>query len=462
MPTLKLTDGTTTINFGDMAGNYPLLSGGYVPKINALRVGSIGGRGPYEEVEETITFDIVDTTAAACYTRLNTLAGLLLQANRFARGEFVSPVLLQYSPDGASVSSSGTPLQALVVGSPSGTPSGVSLPVTFDTTGFKYRIENVEISIVRQVWLFSTETQTSASVDNGTVTTVTFSADAEYFSPTKAYFLTMMGYNLVPGFYVVGSGSNSIQAVSVANTTGSPSGAGYTYVNDSANLPRNGSHVLRYTPTGTTEAAGYCYNKIDLEEGKRYAVLVSCKNNSGSTSFGVRAGIKYYGHTYISQHTEQRTIAAGSIAGYVSLGTFVAVQDGSPYGSPATDVALEVTASAASGSIDFDSLIIVEADNASIIQISNPFKLGTSLATHSEYVTFDNRYLTGIDARPWSGAVSGESYEIVCAGGEVLSKGTTIKIVLLATNSTYWKIYAAITLASTHQLTRQRVYLSPV
>lgn len=463
MPTLKLTDGTTTVDFGNIStGNYPLQMGGYVPKVNGLRAAAIGGRGIYEEVEETITFDVVDTTAGGCYSRLNTLSKLLLQATRFARGEAVTPVKLQYSPDGATVSSSGSPLEALVVGCPDSNPAGVGLAPTIDQTGYLFRITDVSITIIRGVWLQGTEVQSVAGNVNGQIASYTFATNVDYLSPTDAFISAITnGYTQPLVMFVMGSGSNSIQVGAIASTGTPPGDPQYTYVNDSANNSRV-TNVLRMTPTDTTERWCQAITYGTFTAGKRYAVLLSCRNNSSTTSFGLRLSVQYKTpHIVPILYSEQRIIKpySGSAApGYVSLGTFVA-----PITSSA-DAALiiGVTASAASGSIDFDTIVLVEIDNASVVQFRNPTKLPTGV-NKTEDVYIENQYLTALTmrVRSYSKSTVAEFIE-VRNGGDLLSSGTAVKTLFLGTDGTLWNQgVSGSPYTLSIDLTRTRVHISP-
>jgi len=462
MPTLKLTDGTTTVDFGNiLTGNYPLQMGGYVPKVNGLRAAAIGGRGIYEEVEETITFDVVDTTAGGCYSRLNTLSKLLLQATRFARGEAVAPVKLQYSPDGATVSSSGSPLEALVVGCPDSNPAGVGLAPTIDQTGYKFRIEDVSITIIRGVWLQGSETKTVTGNTNGQIASFTFTNNLDYLSPTDVTLAaTVNGYTSPLMMFVLGSGSNSIQVGAIASTGTPPGDPQYTYVNDSANISRV-TNVLRMTPTDTVERWCQAITYGTFTAGKRYAVLLSCRNNSSTTSFGVRMGVQYKAnHILPVAYSEQRIIKpySGSAApGYVSLGTFVA-----PLAST-NDAALilMVTASAASGSIDFDTIALVEIDTASVVQFRNPTKF--PYGTYKLETTYiENQYLTALTMRVRGVDTLATEYIEVRNGGDVLSSGTAVKALFLGTEGTYWAQGTGGTPYTMDiTLVRTRVHISP-
>lgn len=463
MPTLKLTDGTVTVDFGNTtSGNYKLSPGGYTPKVNGLRLAAIGGRGIYEEVEETIRFEISDTTAAGCYSRLNTLAKLLLQANRFARGEAVSPVLIQLSPDNASVSSSGSPLQALVFGSPESNLAGLTLTQRFESAGYQFVLEDVEISIIRGVWLQGTEAKTVTGNTVGQIASFTFSTDVDYMSPTDFFVSALVnGYSSPLMMFVLGSGSNSIQVGAIAATGTPPGDAQYTYVNDAANISRV-ANVLRMTPTDTVERWCQAITYGTFTAGKRYAVLVSCRNNSSTTSFGVRLGVQYKSpHVLPVVYSEQRTVKpyVGSAApGYVSLGTFVA-----PLASTAdAGLILMVTASAAAGSIDFDTIVLIEIDNASVVQFRNPTKFPYGV-NKLEDTYIENQYLTALTmrVRSYSKATVAEFIQ-VRNGGDMLSLGTAVKALFLGTEGAYWaQGSGGVPNTIDITLTRTRVHISP-
>src|ERR1041385_8873437 len=103
---LALSDGTTTVTLSDGSGGltkYPPIQAGWGPNAGALDQSLLGGRGPYTDGVETITINIRDTTAALCYTRLDTLARLLDQADRWwMRAEAVSAVVLKWAPQGST------------------------------------------------------------------------------------------------------------------------------------------------------------------------------------------------------------------------------------------------------------------------------------------------------------------------------------------------------------------------
>lgn len=456
MPTLKLTDGTTTIDIGNVSsGSYKLDHNGYRPGLHGLRRENIGGRGIYGEAWDEIHCEISGATAPDAYANLNALVMLLLQAKRFARGEGVSPVKLQYSPDSAGVSSSVAPLQALVldVGNEEDL-SGVTITERFEEAGRNFVIEEVVISLKRSVWILGTDIASSTATNNGAIASVTLGVSADYFSPTDVVFNShITGRDVQPSFIVVASGASPIQVAGAANTSGFPSGdPRWTYFNNSANQPRT-THVMRYTGSSLGEGIGYAYNTVSVTKGKRYTVLVSVRNNSSSVSFGLRAGL-VLGGGGPAVYTDLRTIKpyVGSAApGYISLGTVVASAT-----IAAAQIVLAATSSDASGAwLDVDLIVLVETDLASIIQAQNLYR---SLADGTESTWIENQFLTDLSANI-RGQATG--YPYTRDGAEVFTIGTAIKCLLLATEATYWKQYSGGTRTNTWTLTRSRVHLTP-
>src|SRR3990172_8696486 len=107
--------------------------GSWAPRIAGLRRSTLGGRSPYAEVVEEFDLHITGTSAANALANLATLGTLLDNAERWWRGENRAQVTLRYSPEGATVSSTTDPLEAVVLGRATGDQSaGVTLPVVFN------------------------------------------------------------------------------------------------------------------------------------------------------------------------------------------------------------------------------------------------------------------------------------------------------------------------------------------
>src|SRR5689334_18021695 len=130
-PYLIFTDGTTTVTAQDGAGGvpfWPLKPNGWLPTIPAYNPSALAGRGQYAEVVQEFNLTVRGASAADAYANLETLYGLIDQADRWALDEAVSAVLVKCAPQGSTLSSSSFPLQAAIMGrAEGGDDSGVSL-----------------------------------------------------------------------------------------------------------------------------------------------------------------------------------------------------------------------------------------------------------------------------------------------------------------------------------------------
>ncbi|MBK8434595.1 MAG: hypothetical protein IPL28_26325 [Chloroflexi bacterium] len=98
MQLLEITDGTTTIDFLNMAGNYSLENEGWRPTVPNKRMSQLGGNGSYESVRETM--DLLVRPATGGLTANQALVQLRLlmeQAERWGMGDTtVDPVRLRF------------------------------------------------------------------------------------------------------------------------------------------------------------------------------------------------------------------------------------------------------------------------------------------------------------------------------------------------------------------------------
>jgi len=363
VPYLVITDGTTTctiITSSATVGDYALDEerGGWTPAIAGLRKSQIGGGGPYEDVIETMYLTIIDTTAAACYTRLQTLNNLLEQAERWYMGENQTAVLVKYCPPGATVSTSASPLQAAVLGrAPGNQTSGVGLVPTWDEAGFTFQLKIVLSFYRRGQWLHTTTANTSASTANGTVVSTSLTSALSIPGPTQCDIDNMpTTAGTDEGFFIVSSNDGQTRLLSV--DVSAATAANWTTVNDSANYAQYTS-VLRYTPVATTESNSATITAVtasasDTSETGLVTVFANIRNNSATTSFLVRAYVFANGSfKYIYTPYVYIAPIASAAPYWVNLGT-VPLADTSGF-------ALYCTASAASGTIDFGAVVLVDS-----------------------------------------------------------------------------------------------------
>ena len=180
--TITITDDTTTLTLTD-GRNYALVDQGWAPGVAQLRISTLGGRGPYEDVVEQLTLNVLGETGVEALYNLGELSRMLDQAERWNRGELVAAVKLTYQPQGSVLT---TALQCVILGRAGG--SAVSNSATFNDLLMCYEISNVQLAFVRRgLWLEAEETlaATSAAANPG-IRTGTFASVATIASPAKA------------------------------------------------------------------------------------------------------------------------------------------------------------------------------------------------------------------------------------------------------------------------------------
>ena len=455
MPKLQLYGSATIVDFGDTTGNYRLARGGYVPKIPPLRRSGIGSRGVYANVVEAINFEVWGSSAGDCYSKLTDLLEVLHYIQRTAFGERTYVYNLKYSPDGATESSTVSPLISNIEGlSDVEETSGITLSEDFDEAGFHYYV-SAKITVERTPYrLGSTEVKSSAATNNGTTATLTFTGNEKYYSMTDVKFTNhISGDDNPPSFVVISSG-NYIQTIAAATTAGFPSGdARFTYFNDSANQPRT-THVFRFTASSLGEGGAGLANTLNFSTGRKYALIASVRNNSATTSFGVRFGVFSGSSSTPTTYTDVRTIKPYSGSAkpqYVSFGE-VALQ----MNKTGALVYCYVTPSAASGTLDFDTVALVDVDACSIIQTQDRL---SSVASGVETTIIANQITFGYTRRVYAET---SEFTHTYQGADVMTMGTDVRALLLATEGTLWKQYTGgATRTNTWTLTRYPTRLSP-
>jgi len=436
---LVITDGTTTVTLLDGSGgntNYRVASGRWAPNVARLRESTLAGHGPYENVDEEITLHISDTTAAGCYTRVDTLTRLIEQARRWYLGENVSAVLVKFSPPSATVSSSGTPLQAAILG------GSVTLSPDIEFTGTVPFIRNVVLRFRRRgQWLLSTTTDDSSSTSNGSLAVCDLTAAISNIGPTKVGFTNYVSSASDSGFMLVSSNDGG-DRVAIVDPTGATT-TNWTTSNESANFAPYTS-VLRYTPAATTESTSG-QATISLSSGTLYAVFASIRNNSSSTSFRVRATMSSTTGETILPYTYIAPYSGAAQPQWYFLGL-------TPY---CTFIELMATADAVAGSIDFGAIAAIDVSYKGSAVIA--FK-PTTVDAITKGVGIDHRLLT----KPTPGN-SGDPFDI--KGDMVIQTlaRNIICLVLMCGASDDWRqTSAGAVTANIWTATRYSAYITPV
>jgi hypothetical protein len=347
---LKISDGTTTVDFITANSGYRITA--WSPSVAKRRNGMLGGRGSYEDVVEEMEITIYTSTALA---KLETLMHLMDQAERWSQGENVTAVLFHYQPTAGS-----SELKATILGPAGPGEAMVELPPNFADSPTVETIDPVRIRFKRLgMWLGAAVTSTSSSAQHPTALTMSGLTDVKIESPVLLKLNALTTDSTVVG-------NSFILATCAATTTAATqrlvildaedwaSGA-YTSVVDSTNKAR-GSDVLRYTPAGTTPASvsRSITSSVD-QDVRRWGIFLNYRNNSGTTSFKVKIGLidSFSGNL---TYTPELIIAAGvstprwTFMGAVSLNNPLAV------------LWITIEASAASGSMDIDTIALLSLD----------------------------------------------------------------------------------------------------
>jgi hypothetical protein len=456
-PYLVMTDGTDTVTFQDGANpggqtNWGVVRGKWAPSIAGIRTSQLGGRGPYADVQEDLSCNILGTTAALAWQNLDTLIRLLDKAERWwLRNENISPVVLKYAPQGSTIHSNATPMQAVVLGRVgSDELNGVDLPSNVNDAGFIFQIHDVRVLCLRRGgWTGLSETPaTSASSANPSVLTRAFASTHPINSPVD---ITIGGFDrtatptIKGGYLCIGSNVNDIQFGTPSLVTG------YTSVADSANLAKFG-FVVRYTPT-TTNPVLSGSGVLGAAVSGTIALYAAVRNNSLTTSFQISGVMN--GQSGSSQTPYQLVDTSSQNPRLIYLGEVV--------GTSMNNVLVQVAASTASGTLDINYLLCVNLRDETVAVIAHDDVAVSLISSGAVSLNFKFNPLT--DQQPTAFASGTNNNTGVPYRGPLplLAVGLNIYALWTATNSNFWvftnvsNTAVAITLA----VTRYRSFLSP-
>lgn len=337
-PYVALVDGASglTITFAagtGVPGDYTFNRSFWSPAVTSRRVTPIGGRGAYQEVIEELDVNVTGATVAALYQNLARLNDILDTAERWAASEYIdssttlqAPVTFRVSFQGSTLSSTAAPWRAVVLGRAPGdtTRAPIELPTNFTDVGMTRYALRVRLRFWRRgrMLLPPSATWSSASTANGAVMSVTGVTLNTRMAPI--YDLALAGFNsannstVSGGIIAVGGliDNDSIRLQLMSTATA----AGYTTFNDAANLPRQGTNVLRYTPTGTAAAAsGWVLPGIPAPQtDSPFAVIAVVRNNHASRTFTIAAEFEADGVSVVTPTTP--VDPAGNVPQIVRLG----------------------------------------------------------------------------------------------------------------------------------------------
>lgn len=379
MEALRISDLTTTVGF--LTTTYRVTS--WSPAVARRRAGMLGGRGPYEDVDEELTITI---SGANVMDALGTIEQLFDQACRFGRGEPVNPVYFDYQPTSTAgyyrVVILGPPDSGQMIEMPDNSLMGPTITV----------LDNVVLRFKRQgLWLnVNTVTSTSGSTTNGDITTISGLTATPVPSPVRLTVnlpSTVSDYRgPFDSFVLMTSAATTAAASSRLLTAAASVGveANFTTAADAAGLAPGGA-VLRFTPPDTaTNISGTIISTTAHDtNGARWGMWLSYRNN-GETAFTIR-GFTYQGVTPIL--TPPHFVEGGiTNPKWVYLGSVTRRPHTSAY------FGLYVTASDTSGTIDFGRLTVMTLDKPDTDRVIHIGE--SSVANTVTNVGIDHRMLT--------------------------------------------------------------------
>lgn len=279
---LKITDGTTTFDLlgGDAVNGFNLEAEKWAPNV-AERLPN----GNISDVLEEISLYVSSTSDAdTVLANIDALAKLIDQAARWAKGEAnVAPVLIQYSPNSASVY-----LEAAILGPPEGA-GGVALPSSFVDKLYQNVVDSVVLQFRRRGrWLGPEETATPVTGENSRVITAAFSAAADGdlalvdVDVTIDQVQSSNSNEYVPKSFVLFSAADGF--VNYAASVHSSS-SGYSSQAESG-TGASGNTLLRFTPTDTSEK--FTNGKSETIERGLVAFYMNVRSSIAGVSWGLK------------------------------------------------------------------------------------------------------------------------------------------------------------------------------
>lgn len=444
---VAITNGTTTVELTDGV-SYALVS--YAPVVAPLRDGLLGD-GVYADVTESITFHAIGCTAADAYAAAAAVNSLLDQARRWWTNQGVAAVRLLVKAQGSSL----VTLSAQLKGRAAGGPSNVALPPVWHEHAGKYVIQNIALQVVRRGQFLGLDDTAgpSASSANPTVQQVTFGSSHLTSSPLD---LVVAGFSSTPtplikaGYLLVGSRTNDVQ---IRNVTGATA-ANWTVFGDAAKFPFSAA-VLRYTPVATTPSTSGDVALATVQGN--VALIAKVRNNSATTVFTVTAAFRNAYGTVVTLPSV--TIDTSSLnPRMMLLGTATV--------PPETNIiTLTVQASAASGTLDFDALLVSNLrDETCAVIAYDDVAIGALSGAMTFQVLSERTSTTYIMPQVQLIDAGAHIAPVTYRGALPLNTiGADVFAVWTATNGIYWTFtnVSNTPVAVTIQATRHRAYLVP-
>lgn len=445
-PFLQITDGVTSVTIADGSGgatSWPMEPDGWAPNIGGFSRSQLGGRGPYDDVLETMRLDVTGATAAAAYANLQTLERLIDQAERWSRGENVAIVLIKFAPQGSTVASTAAPLQAACMGYAPGAAqactSGSRFLMMPVSAGSSYVIAGVQLRFMRRgAWLLAAAvTGTSASVANPGPYPITGMTTHPNISPCQVRLAGLAANTAIdtadskPIFILAQQGSD-LQIARADIGVSAP----FASVADAANNPYLVTTVMRYTPAVTTEVVGFTISMANMTaSARRFAFFAAVRNNSVSASYTLRVAgriqvnstgpvnsIEAYTRPVVidTAHTRPRFVPLGVLS----------------LSSALKSIQLAFTASATgAGTLDVSYVVALAVDNpyARAIQLDKVENVGAYAHTVAADLIVDPQPLAGLGPTVYRAFETTSDIDTLGYYGDAypVASGTTFQALLM-------------------------------
>lgn len=455
----RLLRTNTTETFDLNSGSYQL-GQGWKPAVSRLKDRAIGGE-IYEDVEENIPIRVFGADEDTVLSALQDLYEYIEQSDNWNMGGWVNPITIHYRPNGSTLS---TPVQALVIGSsPDAEP--IALTAEFNETIQAYEAF-ITLSIIRRGrWLGAEETASSSSAAPPSELVATFSDNCDILSPVR---IEIDGFNKttlddgISGIVIITDEDihGTIGEAEDFSVDSVPGSGTFNTVTDSA---ASGGEIRQLVPNSAGTyiiqegAINPAFFTGSPDDG-RYALFMSCRNNSTTISYEVQWEWEEFSLSYFAPKTTIDTSHQRPrihFCGLISTNSFGGFQK------------LNIVPSGTGGSseaLDIDYVVLVRiTENTRVINFQD---LAESFGDPSTLV-IDHSLLTHKTARFFEqGDVSPDDdirYLTYTGNIYMNHKYAEIAVFLMANTYTNWLPVSGTSTALSNTLTaiRRKAYLVP-
>jgi len=432
---------------------------GWQPAVSRRRRSQMAGV-MYEPVMERIPLRVFGSTAAAALGALHDLTAALDQAERWRLNDRVDPVLIEYQPNGSTLSNS---LQAVVFGALDSGQDIVGLSPRFHSDLRVYEIE-LELGFIRAgLWLTAEDNDTSSSVSNPGLMTATLGSSHDISSPVR---LVVDGFNKttlsggINGYLAVANHAGKLTSFDEAEDYSVDSVPGSGTFNTSSDSAASGGSIRKLVPNSAGVyvltrglSVGYAANEPDE---MTYALLMSVRNNSSTISYQVYGEWSHFGVDVQTKPIVIDTLSQNPQV--VNLGTINLA-----YGKSGTsNLYFEPSGTGGSGdALDVDWVMWVRID--SHVNIISFADMASNLAVATDLIV-DHRFLEKLSGAVYELPSGGDARHLAFGGSPAIHHlGNTVVARVLATTGTHWRAVSGTTtvLSLSIGAYRRKGYLVP-